>query len=220
MMASTSAAMGHSGMAMGGCKISMLWNWYTVDACFISSHWRVTSKGNFAGSCFGVVCLVILLEGLRRGQREFDAYLVKQYRNGNIVGGYPWCLRVIGRWFARGFSWVRSKASSLISKSTSCLPLRRDVERNASNQIRNNSTISKESDSQGPAKPQHLVPSTLQQVVRALFHMLQFAVAYFIMLMAMYYNGFIILSIVIGAFLGAFIFSWEVIHITDACVFP
>lgn len=46
--------------------------------------------------------------------------------------------------------------------------------------------------------------------------MLQFAVAYFIMLLAMYYNGYIIISIIIGAFLGAFIFSWEGIHITDA----
>jgi len=57
--------------------------------------------------------------------------------------------------------------------------------------------------------PQQFRPSLLQQGIRALFHMIQFAVAYFIMLLAMYYNGYIIISIIIGAFLGAFIFSWE-----------
>jgi copper transporter 1 len=39
--------------------------------------------------------------------------------------------------------------------------------------------------------------------------MVQFAVAYFIMLLAMYYNGYIIICIFIGAFFGALIFSWE-----------
>lgn len=52
-------------------------------------------------------------------------------------------------------------------------------------------------------------PSPMEQVTRALLHMLQFAVAYFIMLLAMYFNGYIIICIFIGAFLGSLIFSWE-----------
>ena len=44
----------------------MLWNWYTVDSCFIASSWHVTSRGAFAGSCIGVVLLVLLLELLQR----------------------------------------------------------------------------------------------------------------------------------------------------------
>jgi solute carrier family 31 (copper transporter), member 1 len=43
--------------------------------------------------------------------------------------------------------------------------------------------------------------------------MLQFGVAYFIMLLAMYYNGYLIICILTGAFLGAFIFSWDTIAI-------
>jgi copper transporter 1 len=39
--------------------------------------------------------------------------------------------------------------------------------------------------------------------------MLQFGVAYSIMLSAMYYNGYIIICILVGAFLGTFIFSWD-----------
>jgi copper transporter 1 len=52
-------------------------------------------------------------------------------------------------------------------------------------------------------------PSILQQAVRALLHMCQFAVAYFIMLLAMYYNGYMIICIFIGAYIGFFVFGWE-----------
>ena len=57
------------------------------------------------------------------------------------------------------------------------------------------------------------MPSTfqltvLQQVARAALHMARFAVAYFIMLLAMYYNGYIIIPTIIGAWLQAFVFSW------------
>jgi solute carrier family 31 (copper transporter), member 1 len=40
-------------------------------------------------------------------------------------------------------------------------------------------------------------------------HMVQFSVTYFIMLLAVYYNGYFIICILIGAFLGFFIFAWD-----------
>jgi copper transporter 1 len=43
--------------------------------------------------------------------------------------------------------------------------------------------------------------------------MAQFGVAYITMLLAMYYNGYIIICIVIGAGLGVFVFSWEPIDL-------
>lgn len=176
--------------------MQMLWNWYTVDSCFISSTWRITSKGKFAGSCIGVVCLVIALEFLRRLQREYDAYLVKQHRMRN----------------AQIHSSVHEKGSD-----TGHLM---DIEANGMGKNDSNRVqVTSKSPAPGPAadlKSQRLVPTVFQQAIRALIHMLQFAVAYFIMLLAMYYNGYIIISIIIGAYLGAFIFSWEGIQITDA----
>lgn len=52
-------------------------------------------------------------------------------------------------------------------------------------------------------------PSAFQQFIRALLHMLQFGVAYFIMLLAMYYNGYFLICILIGALIGSFFFNWE-----------
>jgi len=55
----------------------MLWNWYTVDTCFLSSSWHNRSKGMFAGSIVGVFFLVIAIEALRRAGREYDRNITK-----------------------------------------------------------------------------------------------------------------------------------------------
>jgi len=57
--------------------------------------------------------------------------------------------------------------------------------------------------------PLRFRPSPIQQIIRSLLHLSQFIVAYFIMLLAMYFNGYIIVSIFIGVFLGFVMFEWE-----------
>ncbi|OAR00253.1 hypothetical protein LLEC1_08115, partial [Akanthomyces lecanii] len=44
--------------------------------------------------------------------------------------------------------------------------------------------------------------------------MLQFGTAYIVMLFAMYYNGYILLCIVLGAFIGFMAFNWEPIAVS------
>ncbi|KAI9678221.1 MAG: Copper Transporter integral membrane protein that functions in high affinity copper transport [Caeruleum heppii] len=169
------AAMG-GGMDMGGgkgpgaCKISMLWNWYTIDSCFIARSWHVRSNGAFAGSCIGVILLVLSLELLRRSQREFDRYL------------------------RQSSTPVQSDTGSGSDESGTVKGSRIRV-----------AAFGRSSSGGGPAP--HL--KVWQQAVRSLLFMLQFAVGYFVMLLAMYYNGYIIICIFIGAFFGAMIFQWD-----------
>ncbi|TLS29520.1 hypothetical protein PpBr36_00642 [Pyricularia pennisetigena] len=143
---SAHSASGHAGAASGSstpdCKISMLWNWHTIDACFISADWRITSTATFAGSCIGVLLLVVCLEGLRRSVKEFDRLLARRHA----------------------------------ASPDAARPFR---------------------------------PSALEQGIRAALHTAQFALAYFIMLLAMYYNGYFIVCIFIGAYIGAMTFQWE-----------
>lgn len=120
----------------------------------------------FAGSCIGVILLVIALEALRRAGKEYDRYIVDQYMASHNEG-----------------TVVASSASSDSSKT----PASTTTHAPASKTFR---------------------PSVVQQAVRALLHMLQFAVAYFVMLLAMYYNGYIIICIFIGAYIGYFICGW------------
>lgn len=55
--------------------------------------------------------------------------------------------------------------------------------------------------------------TALQQLVRAIIHGATLCVAYIVMLLIMYYNGYIFISIVLGAILGRFLCDWLVVRI-------
>lgn len=215
----------------------MLWNWYTVDACksflisslytiflsvipfpidihiqlrytipspddhnpgFLAESWHITSHGMFGGSCIGVIALVLVLEFLRRVAREYDSYIIRratiqrQHRAtmAASLASKPSPSSSNGNGIANGNgNGIATKSSDPTRTTTISLPYKTD-----SGLIR---------------------PTLFEQLVRAALHMLQFAVAYFVMLLAMYFNGYIIICIFIGAFLGAFIFSWEPLACND-----
>ena len=140
----------------------------------------------FAGSCIGVILLVVSLEFLRRLGREYDRYIVGQFKYQNITA-------------------ASAQEDASISSSS---------EGNTNNNGKafagvNERTARSRTFGATDPKAQPFRPNFLQQMVRAGLHMVQFGVAYFIMLLAMYYNGYIIICILIGAFIGSFIFSWE-----------
>ncbi|EQK99176.1 Ctr copper transporter family protein [Ophiocordyceps sinensis CO18] len=154
-----------------GCKISMLFNLNTIDSCFLSDRWRITSDAMFAGSCIGVFLLAVVLEVLRRSIKEFDRYLIRQH---------------LAKFQASPAAGPSSAEGASVSSKEAAVTKRA-------------------SDAAVPP----FRPSLLQQAGRAFLHLLQFTVAYILMLLAMYYNGYFILCIFLGAYLGAFIFQWE-----------
>nr|CAG8487422.1 11808_t:CDS:2 [Entrophospora candida] len=54
--------------------------------------------------------------------------------------------------------------------------------------------------------------SKSQQVLRSLIYSIQTTLSLFIMLIFMTYNGFLIISVVLGAFIGSYIFSKNIIY--------
>ncbi|CAG8908517.1 unnamed protein product [Penicillium egyptiacum] len=225
MASSTGMDMG--GMHMGNsCKISMLWNWYTVDACFLAKSWHIKSRGMFAGSCIGVICLVLSLELLRRLGREYDSFIVRRARLRRLY--------MAGSSAAQSTSNVPLRSEGNIKPASDCCAA--NAEPDSTFSSADDITPVPGSPQNGDSKKQASVsaaasanvvrdgvqrierqeailapyrPSLVEHSVRSLLHMAQFAVAYIIMLLAMYFNGYIIICIFIGAFLGAFIFSWE-----------
>jgi copper transporter 1 len=123
----------------------------------------------FAGSCIGVILLVILLEGLRRAGKEYDRYIISEHT------------RSLAPHRASSASSDRDNGKTPETSAAACAPV-------VASKFR---------------------PNVLQQAVRAFLHMAQFAVAYFVMLLAMYYNGYFIICIFIGAYIGYFVFGWE-----------
>ncbi|KAE8350229.1 Ctr copper transporter [Aspergillus coremiiformis] len=140
----------------------------------------------FAGSCIGVLLLVISLEFLRRAGREYDAFIFRRAR-----------LRA-------QYLTIPSQSSTPAVASNANVPASTTKASSSAHPI---STAIKGPNA--PAPDISVRPTLVEQLIRALMHTLQFAVAYLIMLLAMYYNGYIIICIFIGAFLGSFIFSWE-----------
>lgn len=110
----------------------MLWNWSTTGSCFISSSWKITSTGMFAGSCIGVILLVMSLELLRRAVKEYDAFLLRQQATATAA--------------VTDLSTGKGGSDIVV------------------------------------ASPARYRPKIWEQGIRALLHMVQFAVAYFIML--------------------------------------
>lgn len=130
----------------------MLWNWNTVDACFLSSSWHITSRGMFAGSCIGVLLLVMLLELLRRMAKEYDALLVRKHSTNN---------------------------SSYVAAAGDASRAQQAASDNGENKGHGVNV-----QPVGSVPSGRFRPMVLEQAVRALLHMCQFAVAYFVMLYA------------------------------------
>jgi solute carrier family 31 (copper transporter), member 1 len=55
--------------------------------------------------------------------------------------------------------------------------------------------------------------SALEQLIRAIIHGITLGLAYIVMLLIMYYNGYIFISIILGAILGKFLCDWMVVRI-------
>ncbi|KAG8757250.1 hypothetical protein FRC14_002248 [Serendipita sp. 396] len=142
---------GGSSTTTRACKISMLWNWYTVDACFISTQWHVYSKVAFAFTVICVFVLVGLVEGVRRFGREYDRRLARLARLESMETG---------------------------------------LNKTEEGQI-----------------PRPFVPTWKQQAIRSAIFGVHFGAAYILMLLAMYYNGYIIFAIILGGTAGHFVFS-------------
>lgn len=143
----------------------MLWNWTTIDACFLSPSWRITSQGVMAATCIGVILLAMLLEFCRRLGKEYDAFLTRQFQRQAAAQGPALAAKGCGG-------------------------------------------------STEPVQPTVTFRATvLQQFIRALIHAVTYGGAYIVMLLVMYFNGFIFICVVIGSGLGKFLCDWLVVKI-------
>lgn len=159
----------------------------------------------FTGSCIGVIFLVLFLEFLRRLGKEYDRFLArqcKQHSASQTLNPNASEEPLNGYFNAADPKHNQRDHTGIVTTS------RAEYQSSSSRSGRRVRSADSWSDHPvfRPSKP-----NTKQQLIRALLHMLQFGVAYFIMLLAMYYNGYIIICILVGTFLGAFIFSWDAI---------
>ncbi|KAI1114299.1 ctr copper transporter [Nemania sp. NC0429] len=152
------------GMDMGGegCSTKMLWNWDTIDACFLAESWHIKSEGMMAATCIGLFLLTIVLEAIRRAGKEYDRFILGQFQR-------------------------QIDAQAPVSK----------MEDNCG--------------SDGPQTSHQAVifrATPMQQLIRSVIHAVAFGIAYILMLIAMAFNGYVIIVIIIGAGFGKFVCDW------------
>jgi copper transporter 1 len=144
----------------------MLWNWYTVDSCFLVESWHNETKAHFAGTVLGVFLLAMSVEGIRRIGRIHDRQLVAALnaakRNAKCGCG-------------------SKNAADLDSES-------KFVKMHCR-----------------PKIPEF--PSWSQQAVRGGIYGIQFTVAFLLMLLGMYFNGYILFAIFLGGATGFTLFG-------------
>ena len=166
----------------------MLWNWFVIDSCFLARSWHVRSNGAFAASCIGVILLVISLEMVRRVQREYDGYLRLLIANRKTA-----CTNC-----DNGVASVPAAAKTTTSSSSSSdghdHKMGHDTNVKAV-PLLTGERVSKISyfKSRKFLGPPATRVTVWQHLIRSFFYMVQFAVAYIVMLLAMYFNGILIL---------------------------
>ena len=163
-----------SGMDGMKCNMQMVWNWDTIDGCFIAESWFITSRGMFAGSCIGVVFFVVALEFLRRFQREYDRLIVRQWKERAASGSIkPTTMN----------EKMGTQISAKLAGALGSRPLG------------------------GLAVSESFSPTLLQHAVRSVLYSIQVGATYLLMLIAMSFNGYIIICIILGALIGYFFFG-------------
>lgn len=181
----------------------MLWNWYTIDSCFLAESWHVGSNGAFAASCIGTILLVMILEALRRVGKEYDDWILRgfQARAAQARLGYP----------------QRSQQSQQASPSSSSSSATGNPSKGATAKVTPASAAWKRlggaggtaaGGAGGAGRAVVFRVSPLQQLFRAVIHAAALGLAYIVMLLVMSYNGYIIICVIIGGGLGKFFCDW------------
>lgn len=174
-MGGSSSSSSSSASTAAACKISMLWNWYTIDSCFIARSWHVRSRGGFAGTCIGVFFLVVASQWLHRFCREYDLAIIKRKE------------------LEMDLNLSDSDSEKDGFKKLAPNPLVHAI----GHQWLFTSTVG------------GITPSFFEQLIRSGLFMVEWGLSYLIMLLFMYYNGYVIISCILGALVGRFLFTYN-----------
>ncbi|EXM30570.1 Ctr copper transporter [Fusarium oxysporum f. sp. vasinfectum] len=177
----------------GNCTENpMLWNWNTIGTCFISKAWYMDSGGKFGITCFGAFMLVMLLEFLARVSREWERH---RFARGapNSQGPYA---------PAAGIELAVLQPAA--AQPDDIQPV---ASRPASATGPNNGKDANDANNDANPIP-NFCPSFVEHAfINAILHTVQCIITYILILMAVSFNGYIIISMFIGAYVGALCFQ-------------
>lgn len=194
-MASSSSM---SGMSMS-CTMSMLWNWYTDDVCFISNKWKTTTKAKFGGSCVGVFALLLALNWLRRFMNEYKNECAKLRLSAARVK-ISSCKTLKSR--AKPFIQMNIGRTALMDDLAN--PFLQVLRHNWLNCISNDHFVLE-------GNKMYIYQSYLEHTLSCVLSTIEWSVLHVTMLLFMYFNGYIFISCMIGTGVGYFLFQYKAV---------
>lgn len=208
-MAGSGAATSHK------CKISMLWNWYTIDSCFFARSWHVTSRGMFAGTCIGIFFWVISYCWLHRFIVEYDNSIINFKQKKHGIDACQSCCGPAG------------ESNNIANTDDSS----EDKHSSSDHQVIDVNTNRPGSDIWAPLlqtfshrwfigwlkkKDNVIYPNPLEHIGRSGLYLMEWTISYLLMLMWMYYNGYVIITMILGYFFGQLIFNYTPLTVVPA----
>ncbi|TEB28518.1 Ctr copper transporter [Coprinellus micaceus] len=161
------------------CKLHMLWNTQIENTCIVFRSWHISTKLTFLFSCLAIIALCVFHEYIRVLQKQVDYRVALSLKDKAKLGGSatPGSAR-------RSPSPTRGRGSSPEEES-GLLSGRRIF----------------------AAKVKGVPVPTPSRVLRASIYGASVFISFFLMLVFMTYNAYLITSVVIGAALGHYVFG-------------
>ncbi|KAK8203935.1 Ctr copper transporter [Phyllosticta capitalensis] len=169
---------GHGGMDMDHkCNMNMLFTWDTTDLCIVFRGWHITGTLSLLFSLVAVALLCAGYEGVREVSRRYEASVAARQKVKDDGPGLP-------------------------------DPTYRDSEDGSATITPNNdSSSSLWSTDRRRAGPWTARDQKRATIVKGVLYAVQVFYSFFIMLLFMTYNGWVMLSVAVGAFIGYVVFS-------------
>jgi len=164
---------------MAKCSMNMLWNTQIENTCIVFRSWHIHTTSAFVASCFAIVLLCVFHEWLRVFQRQVD------YRIALSLQSKP------------GAAATSRRSRSHGSGSG------RDTPPGGNALLEEVGLLSGRLNTRLPGVPVPL----LSRILRATIYGSTVFISFFLMLVFMTYNAYLIAAVVIGASLGHYIFG-------------
>jgi len=205
------AGMDHGDMdhgEMGQCKMNMLFTWSTKNLCIVFSTWRITGPVSLLLSLSVIVLLAAGYEGIRDVTRRFEASHARQLKaySSPVNADY-------------GETTIASDPSDRQGEmSPSTVP-----EFNGQHYEHHSINVSRTNANESSSlllvvgRDSKLAFERRGKIIMALLYAIQVFYSFFIMLLFMTYNGWIMIAVAVGAFVGFLAFGGDSAAKSVAC---
>ncbi|KAL1963372.1 hypothetical protein VTN77DRAFT_8388 [Rasamsonia byssochlamydoides] len=189
---------GHGDMDMGGkCSMNMLFTWSTKDLCIVFPQWHITGTASLIVSLLVIILLTAAYEGVRELTRRYEASHARQLK------AYSGPVTVDDE--------IAGASAAIPSSSAAAEPATGTAIGSVTgNDAHETSSLLVGRDSKRALERRG-------KLVMAALYAIQVFYSFFIMLLFMTYNGWIMLSVAVGAFIGYLVFGESTASKSVAC---